>query len=128
MIVVNRNDEAPFRTKDGAQIRSILDRSTAPVRNQSLAEATVPPGRATAPHRHPAAEEIYYVLSGRGDLTVSEETRPVGPADAVLIPPGTRHQVRNNGDEPLVFLCCCAPPYAHDDTILDPSPAQETPS
>ena len=27
--------------------------------------------------------------------------------------------IRNTGAEPLVFLCCCAPPYSHEDTILE---------
>jgi mannose-6-phosphate isomerase-like protein (cupin superfamily) len=36
----------------------------------------------------------------------------------VVIPPGTPHQVRNTGDEPLTLLCCCAPPYSDADTVL----------
>ena len=118
MIVVDLRHSRPFVTKDGARIRSILDRSNAPVRNQSLAEATLPPGAANLAHRHPEAEEIYYVLSGRGSMTVGEETREIGPHHAVLIPPGTDHGLVNTGDEPLVFLCCCAPPYSHDDTVM----------
>lgn len=118
MEVANRNSSAPFVTKDGSVIRSLLDRTNSSAANQSLAEATVPPGRATQPHRHPKAEEIYYVLSGTGRITLGDEARDVGPLDAILIPPGTRHCLANTGAEPLVFLCCCAPPYAHDDTLL----------
>jgi mannose-6-phosphate isomerase-like protein (cupin superfamily) len=36
----------------------------------------------------------------------------------VLIPPGTAHCVENTGTEPLVILCACSPPYAHEDTEL----------
>jgi mannose-6-phosphate isomerase-like protein (cupin superfamily) len=42
----------------------------------------------------------------------------VEAGDAVLIPPGARHQIRA-GDAPLRFLCCCAPPYRHEDTFFD---------
>ena len=63
-------------------------------------------------------EEIYYVLRGRGLMTLEGERREVGPGDGILIPPGTRHKIRNIGQEPLVFLCCCAPPYSHEDTVL----------
>ena len=119
MIVVHRSDSPPFTTKDGSRIRSILDRITAPVQNQSLAEATLPPGASTQGHRHPKSEEFYYLLRGRGRMTVGDETRDVGPHDAVLIPPGTFHELVNTGDVPLVFLCCCAPPYAHEDTVLE---------
>jgi mannose-6-phosphate isomerase-like protein (cupin superfamily) len=51
-------------------------------------------------------------------MSVEVERREVGPGDAILIPPGTRHTIRNIGREPLVFLCCCAPPYSHEDTVL----------
>ena len=119
MIVINRDDSRPFVTKDGSEVRSIIDRSNAPVRNQSLAEATLPPGASTEEHRHLLSEEIYYVLSGRGQMTIAHETRDVGPGDGVLIPNTTPHTLANTGDEPLVFLCCCAPPYSHDDTMME---------
>jgi mannose-6-phosphate isomerase-like protein (cupin superfamily) len=118
MEVVNRGRSVPFITKDGSEIRSILDRTNSTARNQSLAEATIPPGMATDEHVHPQAEEIYYVLRGRGLMTLAGEQRAVGSGDGVLIPPGTRHTIRNVGQEPLVILCCCAPPYSHADTVL----------
>ena len=119
MDVVARHASVPFITKDGSEIRSILDRTNSGVANQSLAEATLPAGAATAAHRHPRTEEIYYILRGAGRMTVGAEEREVGPGDGILIPPGTRHTIRNVGAEPLVFLCCCAPPYAHEDTVLE---------
>jgi mannose-6-phosphate isomerase-like protein (cupin superfamily) len=42
----------------------------------------------------------------------------VDVGDAVAIPPGTVHQVTNTGLGVLKFLCCCAPGYEHDDTVL----------
>lgn len=119
MEVNNRNSSAPFITKDGSTIRSLLDRTNSTARNQSLAEATVLPGGATQLHRHPKTEEIYYILSGTGLMRVEDESREVGPLDAILIPPGARHTIANTGEGPLVFLCCCAPPYSHEDTVLD---------
>jgi mannose-6-phosphate isomerase-like protein (cupin superfamily) len=119
--IVNRNTSPPFITKDGSEIRSILDRTNSGAANQSLAEATLLPGAATEAHRHPTTEEIYYILRGAGLMRVEAEERAVGPGDGILIPPGSLHQIRNTGPEPLVFLCCCAPPYAHEDTILESS-------
>jgi mannose-6-phosphate isomerase-like protein (cupin superfamily) len=116
--IVNRNHSAPFVTRDGSEIRSILDRTNSTVKHQSLAEATLLPGLETQEHVHPLTEEIYYVLCGRGAMTLGDEHREVGPGDGILIPPGTRHKIRNVGQEPLVFLCCCAPPYSHEDTVL----------
>ena len=116
--VVNRHRSTPFITKDGSEIRSILDRTNSAATNQSLAEATLPPGGETEAHCHSQAEEIYYILRGRGLMTLEGEGREVGPGDAILIPPGTQHSIRNIGQESLVFLCCCSPPYSHEDTAL----------
>ncbi len=118
MEIVIRDRSAPFITKDGSEIRSILDRTNSTATNQSLAEATLPPGAATEEHSHPRSEEIYYILRGRGRMTLGGKSREVAPGDGILIPPGTRHTIRNLGPERLVFLCCCAPPYSHEDTVL----------
>ena len=120
MEVISRDSSKPFITKDGSEIRSILDRTNSGAANQSLAEATLPPGAATEPHRHPRTEEIYCILRGIGRMTVGTESREVGPGDGILIPPGARHAIENVGQEPLVFLCCCAPPYENEDTVMEP--------
>ena len=88
MTVLQLAAQSPFTTKDGSTIRSILDRTNAPVQNQSLAEARVPGGGATQRHYHRAAEEFYFILEGRGTMEIDGESRTVGPGDAILIPPG----------------------------------------
>ena len=116
MEIRNREKQAPFTTKDGSTIRSLLDLSNAPVARQSLAEATLPAGSSTARHHHKLSEEFYYLLDGRGLMEIDGEEREVGPGDAILIPAGAWHQIR--AIEPLRFLCSCAPPYAHEDTFF----------
>jgi mannose-6-phosphate isomerase-like protein (cupin superfamily) len=118
MIVNSREEAVPFATKDGSTIRSLLDRTNAPVQAQSLAEATLEPGARTQEHYHPHTEEFYYVLAGAGTMTIDGEQREVGPGDAILIPAGARHTLQNHGRERLVILCCCAPPYSHEDTVM----------
>jgi mannose-6-phosphate isomerase-like protein (cupin superfamily) len=113
-----RDESLPFTTKDGSTIRSLLDRSSAPVENQSLAEAELPPGMATDRHYHRASEELYYLLEGEGEMEVDGERTAVKPGDAILIPPGAWHQIRTTGAATLRFLCCCAPPYSHEDTFF----------
>ena len=117
MTVLPLDAQPPFRTKDGSTIRSILDRTNAPVQNQSLAEARVPAGSATQRHYHKLAEEFYFILEGRGTIEIDGELREVSPGDAILIAPGAWHTIV--AAEPLRFLCCCAPPYAHEDTYFE---------
>lgn len=122
MDVVNHRDTVPFTTADGSTIRELLAHRNSAIRQQSLAEARLAPGRATTPHHHAVTEEIYYILSGSAAMTLGQETRPVGPGDAIAIPAGMRHTIRNTGSEELVFLCTCAPGYEHSDTFLEPAP------
>jgi len=118
MDIRNLDHAAAFITKDGSEIRELLAYRNSAIRNQSLAEARLPPGRTTIPHHHVQAEEIYYVLEGEGQMRIGDESRRVGAGDAIAIPPGAVHQVTNTGPTLLRFLCCCAPAYEHTDTIL----------
>lgn len=111
--------QAPFTTKDGSTIRSILDRTNAPVEKQSLAEAMLPQGKATQRHYHKQSEEFYFILEGAGDMEIDGEMRSVTVGDAILIPCHAWHQITGTSATPLRFLCCCAPPYSHEDTYFE---------
>ena len=117
MAIRNRADQNPFITKDGSTIVSLLDEANAPVKNQSLAEAFIPKGSATERHYHRVSEEFYFITSGSGLMEVAGVLREVGPGDAILIPPGDWHRI--SAAEDLFFLCCCAPPYRHEDTFFE---------
>ncbi len=112
------SEVAAYITKDGSEIRELLHPSTHAVRNQSLAEAVIPPGTTTLLHRHRQSEEIYHVTQGRGRMTLGDAQFIIEPGDSILIAPGTAHCVSNDGEVPLRILCCCAPAYAHEDTEL----------
>jgi mannose-6-phosphate isomerase-like protein (cupin superfamily) len=116
MTVLNLAAQTPFVTKDGSQIRSILDRTNAPVEKQSLAEATVQAGAGAQRHYHRLSEEIYFILEGSGRMEIDGQARDVAQGDAILIPAGAWHTI--TAQERLRFLCCCAPPYAHEDTYF----------
>jgi mannose-6-phosphate isomerase-like protein (cupin superfamily) len=111
-------DVPAFITKDGSEIRELLAHRNSCIRNQSLAEARLPVGASTQEHYHPRAEEIYYLTHGTGRMRIEGEERSVKAGDAVAIPPGKRHKLWNTGTETLRLLCCCAPAYEHDDTVI----------
>ena len=106
---VRLEEREPFVTADGSTIRELAGVPSGNAVNQSLAEATVPVGRETFEHFHRESEEIYHFTHGSGRLRLG---------DAVVIAPGVAHKLWNTGEEPLVLLCCCSPPYSHDDTVL----------
>lgn len=115
---VRLEDRPSFITADGSSIRELAGVPSGNAVNQSLAEATVPPGGETVEHYHRRSEEIYYFTAGAGRMRLGDEEAEVRAGDMVVIPPGTRHKLWNPGPEPLVLLCCCAPPYSHEDTVL----------
>ena len=119
MDIQNLNGVPAFITKDGSEIRELLAPANSCIRNQTLAEARLPAGGSTTPHHHVKTEEIYYILEGRGLMRVAEETMAVEPGDAIAIPPQASHQITNIGSDLLRFLCCCAPGYQHEDTVLE---------
>jgi mannose-6-phosphate isomerase-like protein (cupin superfamily) len=118
MDIVRIEDREPFITLDGSEIRELASVPTGNSANQSLAQATVPPGASTEAHYHRASEEIYLFTAGAGRMVLGGEQAAVRAGDCVVIAPGTEHQLVNDGREPLVLLCCCSPPYSHEDTVI----------
>ena len=118
MEVVKLSEREPFVTLDGSEIRELAGVPSGNAAHQSLAQATVPPGARTEAHFHRRSEEIYYFTSGAGRMILGDEEADVHAGDCVVIAPGLEHQLLNDGSEPLVLLCCCAPPYSDADTIL----------
>ncbi len=107
-----------FITADGSAIRELAGPAWTAARHQSLAEATLPPGGETAEHYHPQAEEVYYFVAGEGRMRLGVQETEIAVGDCVVIPPGTAHKLWNTGSDRLVLLCCCAPAYSDDDTVM----------
>jgi mannose-6-phosphate isomerase-like protein (cupin superfamily) len=107
-----------FTTLDGSLIRELAGPAWTKARHQSLAEATLPPHGETAEHYHPRSEELYYFVEGAGRMRLGDDEAAVRAGDCVVIPPGTPHKLWNTEEAPLVLLCCCAPAYSDDDTVM----------
>ena len=118
MRVDNLQRVKPFVTLDGSEIREVAGPPSGNAVNQSLAEATVPPGGETVEHFHRTTEEIYFFTHGSGRMRLGDDEREVGPGDTVVIAPGVPHKLWNPGQDPLRLLCCCAPAYSDEDTVL----------
>jgi mannose-6-phosphate isomerase-like protein (cupin superfamily) len=115
---VRLEERTPFVTADGASIRELVGIPSANATQQSVAEATVPPGAETIEHYHRTTEEVYLFVRGEGLMRLGDEEVEVCGCDTVVIPPGVRHTLWNESTEPRVLLCCCAAPYRDDDTVL----------
>lgn len=54
-------------------------------------------------------DEVYYVVSGRGELTVDDSTLEVGPNSATFMHEGADVGIRQIGDEALVLIVAYPP-------------------
>jgi len=66
-------------------------------------------GQEQTAHAHQGADKVYYVLQGRGQVRVGQETRELGPGGIALAPAGAEHGVRNAGPDRLTVLVFMAP-------------------
>ena len=111
MIVRNVQDkevlETTYIAHGGAIAQMILDRRI--LREIGfLAIARLERGKRIEAHRDPM-EEIYFILSGEGEMQVDEETRHVGPGDAIWIPVGSEHALTSSNQEDCTILVVASP-------------------
>jgi uncharacterized cupin superfamily protein len=66
----------------------------------------VPPGKRAFPlHRHHVIHELFYVLSGKGEVRLGDQTYSVREGDFIAAPAGGEaHQIINSGEEDLKYL------------------------
>jgi quercetin dioxygenase-like cupin family protein len=86
-----------------------------------LVRVRMPPGKGHAFHRHPAMEEVIYVVSGVAEQWVDRDARQLGPGDIAHIPADVVHGTYNAGDETLVFLAILSPATVDGPALIDVS-------
>ncbi len=118
------NSIQSYKTKDSSEIRELIHPSHHNNSNQSVAEARVQKDSATIAHYHKLSEEIYLTTEGNGKLYIQQEQGKqiteinLEAGTNVVILPQEVHWLENTGEGDLVILCCCSPPYSHEDTYL----------
>lgn len=109
---------AEFTAGDGTQLRELLHPDKQPLSlRYSLAHAILPVGQTSVLHSLKTSE-VYYILSGAGQMHVEEETHAVEAGDAIYIPPNAKQFIRNVGAEPLVFICIVDPAWRKEDETV----------
>ncbi len=83
--------------------------------NHSLAFVELAEGKSTEPHFHEESEETYYVLGGRGEISVDGNEFQMVQGQACLIEPGEVHEVAGL-EGGLRFLAMSVPAWTPDDS------------
>jgi quercetin dioxygenase-like cupin family protein len=84
-----------------------------------LVRVRMPPGKAHRFHRHPAMEEIIYVVSGQAEQWVEDMFQILGPGEMAHIPKDVIHGTYNAGDDTLVFLAILSPAIFEGPALID---------
>ena len=102
---------------DGSEIRLLLA-----LPGGSAVHCTLPSGGVSLAVTHRTVEEIWYFLSGQGQVWRKagddEETVEVVPGTCLTIPLGTHFQFRTTSAEPLCFLITTMPPWPGPDEAV----------
>jgi len=84
-----------------------------------LVRVLMPPGKAHQFHRHPAMEEIIYVISGTAEQWVDRDKRELRAGEIAHIPRDVVHGTYNAGSDTLVFLAILSPAKFAGPALVD---------
>lgn len=104
--------KSPFivPTNDGKIIEEIWGNSTGNS-EISIAHMIAPPNWAE-PHQNPQFDEFTYIISGRKQFEIDDETVVLEKGQSILIQKGARIQYSNPFDENCEYLSICLPAFS----------------
>ena len=102
-MTVVHGDELRFVETPGGNFGTGLATPSRGAEEVSVIRQRQLPGGANPAHAHDR-EEVMVVLAGAVTVKGAGEPHPLGPGVAVIVPPGTPHQVENAGAEPAEWL------------------------
>lgn len=77
--------------------------------NFCLGYVVLEPNGGQVPWHNQEQEEVYFVVSGNGEMCLGEERQSISAGQCVYIPPTVFHQLTNTGSEPMVMMYCYGP-------------------
>lgn len=108
IIAQNQVQESYF--EEDCFIAELLNTSDCP--GLSIARARVEPGVSTVLHLVRGADEVYYILSGQGEVEVGGKIiGTMYAGDLLRIPADASQRITNTGQDNLVFLAICSPRF-----------------
>lgn len=106
---IQEQDILPLRDK-GGEVRVLLSPKTVQSTQLIMGVATVPVGITIKNHVHDYGEECFYVQQGIGQLILNgEEIYDFRPGDALIVPKGVIHSIKNTGNDVIKVIFATAP-------------------
>jgi mannose-6-phosphate isomerase-like protein (cupin superfamily) len=101
------------KTEANADFRRVLFTGA----RSQLVVMHIPPGGEIGMETHDHVEQALFFLSGAGRAILNGVESRIQAGDAVVVTPGTRHNIVNDGREPLKIYTIYAPPNHIDGRI-----------
>jgi len=89
---------------DWGALKWLCNNEATPGCEQSFGLVHILPGRTNPLHWHAAAEELVHILSGECDIKFDDKWHRLRPGLTLYIPPGVKHELKNNGWEPVIYI------------------------
>jgi quercetin dioxygenase-like cupin family protein len=89
---------------DWGAVKWVCNDALAPGTDLSFGLVHVLPGRTNPEHWHTSAIEVVYMLAGVCDMKFDDKWVSLKPGQTLVIPPGVKHTLKNNGWEPAVYV------------------------
>jgi len=97
--------DEPIKDLDGASRTILIDEQTVGAEDITFGHSRFEPRTsAHKKHTHPNAEEIMYILAGRGVAGVDDQETVIGAGDTLWVPRGAVHWFSNPFDEACEFV------------------------
>ncbi len=91
------------------ELKVLLSPQLHAIRSVAIGLMSLAPGKTSGLHSHETAEEVWYIISGRGKARIGDDTYEVEPDMVVFGPPGIPHGYVNDGTETLRALFILSP-------------------
>jgi len=120
VVHVTLADRPEFLAGDHTVLRELLHPAKQPLAlGYSVVHGTLAPGVRSKWHRL-TSSEVYYIIAGRGRLTVDDRVVAVEPGSVIYVPPGGRQSLENDGPAVIEFLCLVDPAWrSEDEDVLE---------
>ena len=110
---IMKRDRSPRYKRDGITSYLLVSQKTCGAQKLAITLVEMDPGGFQHLHAH-EPEQMYFILEGKGLMTVDGEQKVVQSGDCIYFPSGTEHGLKNNGESVLRYLSAASPSFTQE--------------
>ena len=107
---IRKRNNSPRYKRDKIESFLLISKNTTGSNNLSITLVEMQPGGFQHIHSH-EPEQIYYILDGKGKMTIDNEEQEVNTGDCIFIPSFSKHGLINTGNTILKYISAASPSF-----------------